>query len=402
MNNEGITRMLTILLMVMLVVLFILVCVFLILKLKKNKKQKSSQSISSPSAPQKTNYVEQNYNKQSIFNFMEFDTIEDNMIIQNKGKRFLMVIQCQGVNYDLMSKLEKNSVEAGFIEFLNSLRHPIQIYTQTRTVNLENTISNYKARVDEIGERLERLKLEYSEMQKTNRYSEEQKNRLYYEITKQNNLYEYAKDVIFNIEKMSLNKNVLNKNYYIVVPYYPEDLGENKFDAEEIKGIAFSELYTKAQSVIRTLAGCSVNGKILSSNELVELLYIAYNRDEAEVYGVEKALRAGYDELYSTAPDVLDKRMKFLDEKIEKEALERAKEELQRAKTEKEKRVAEKEANLNSLISRMAKKIIETNRKNIDPEIAERAMRNIDSKEEKEGGDTDVQKTRKGRVRRSS
>lgn len=50
------------------------------------------------------------------------------------------------------------------------------------------------------------------------------------------------------------------------------------------------------------------NGKILDSNALADLLYVAYNRDDAEVYGVDKAIQAGYDELYSTAPDVLDKR----------------------------------------------------------------------------------------------
>src|SRR5699024_5465090 len=138
----------------------------------------------------------------------------------------------------------------------------------------------------------------------------------YYELTKQRNLAEYGKDIIYNTEKMSLNKNVLNQKYYIIVPYYPEDLGQNNFDKEEIKNLAFSELYTKCQSMIRTLAACEVGGKILSSNELVDLLYVAYNRDEQETFGVDKALRAGYDELYSTAPDVLDKKMRALDAKI--------------------------------------------------------------------------------------
>ena len=55
-----------------------------------------------------------------------------------------MAIECQGVNYDLMSQIEKVSVEEGFQQFLNTLRHPIQIYIQTRTVNLENSISTYK------------------------------------------------------------------------------------------------------------------------------------------------------------------------------------------------------------------------------------------------------------------
>ena len=42
---------------------------------------------------------------------MGFDKIEDNMIIQKKGKKFLMIVKCQGINYDLMSGVEKTSVE---------------------------------------------------------------------------------------------------------------------------------------------------------------------------------------------------------------------------------------------------------------------------------------------------
>ena len=114
---------------------------------------------------------------------------------------------------------------------------------------------------------------------------------------------------------MSLNKNVLNQKYYVVIPYYPEDLGQNDFDKEELKNLAFSELYTRAQSIVRTLAVCGINAKVLDSNGLVDLLYVAYNRDDAEIYGVDKAIRAGYDELYSTAPDVLDKKMRELDRK---------------------------------------------------------------------------------------
>ncbi len=54
---------------------------------------------------------------------------------------------------------------------------------------------------------------------------------------------------------------------------------------------------------MRTLSVCGVTGKVLDSNELVDLLYIAYNRDDAEIYGIDKAGEAGYNELYSTAPD---------------------------------------------------------------------------------------------------
>ena len=85
---------------------------------------------------------------------MKFDQIEDDMIIRKNGTKYLMVIECQGINYDLMSGLEKNSVEQGFLQYLNTLKHPIQIYTQTRTVNLGNSIQNYKQRLKNIENRL--------------------------------------------------------------------------------------------------------------------------------------------------------------------------------------------------------------------------------------------------------
>ena len=89
------------------------------------------------------------------------------------------------------------------------------------------------------------------------------------------------KTLLYNTEKMSLNKNILNKKYYIVIPYYSEELGQNDFDKDEIKDMAFSELYTRAQSIIRTLSVCGVRGRVLIINmNLAELLYVAYNRDE--------------------------------------------------------------------------------------------------------------------------
>ena len=33
---------------------------------------------------------------------------------------------------------------------------------------------------------------------------------------------------------MSLNKNILKKQYYVIIPYYPEEVGNSDFDKEEI------------------------------------------------------------------------------------------------------------------------------------------------------------------------
>ena len=328
----------------------------------------------------------------SVLDFMEFDKVEDNMISVKNGSKYVMVIECQGINYDLMSSVEKNAVEEGFVQFLNTLRHPIQIYTQTRTINLENSIQNYRTKVAEIQENLEKEKKKYERMVDSGSYTQEQLNAEFYELTKATNLYEYGKDIINTTERMSLNKSVLSQKYYIAVPYYPEDLGETNFDKQEIRNLAFSELYTRAQSVIRTLAVCGVNGKVLNSNELVELLYVAYNRDDSEIYGVDRALNAGYNELYSTAPDVIDKKMKVLDEKIEKEAFNMANEKVMEARTEKELELQAKEDNMDDLIAQMAELIIEQNKAYIGSDIAETATEKV----------RDEAKKRRGRPRKNS
>ena len=165
----------------------------------------------------------------------------------------------------------------------------------------------------------------------------------------------------------------------------------------------FSELYTRAQTIIRTLFACSMKGKVLDSNELVELLYVAYNRDEAEVYGVDKAIRAGYTELYSTAPDVLDKKMKAIDKEIEEKALEKAKLIVDEVKSEKEKSIEKKEQTMEELIDDFAKVIINENKRYIGKEIADEAISKIDNtKEEVSDNVKKETKTRRTRTKKSN
>lgn len=333
---------------------------------------------------------------ESVMNFMEFDRIEDNMIEEKDGAKYVMVIECQGINYDLMSEVEKNAVEEGFIQFLNTIRHPVQIYTQTRTINLDSSLETYKGKVKEIEDKLQRLEMNFKEMQSSGRYTQEQLAKAKYELTKQRNLAEYGKDIIYNTERMSSNKNVLNQKYYVIVPYYTEELGQNNFDKIEVRGMAFSELYTRCQSIINTLSVCGVNGKILTSNELADLLYVAYNRDESETYGLDKALRAGYDELYSTAPDVLDKKMKELDKQIEEEAYRKANEKVYEAKSEKQKALERKKETKEDIIDNLAKLIIEQNKAMIGRNVAESAKEKVDEDKAKRRGRKPKQETEEG------
>lgn len=376
MNDNEITGLLTTVLIFMIGILSVLVIIYIVLRLKMstkkeakvNKVEKSKSAIDNATV----------YNKQSIFSFMDFDKVEDNMIIRKNGNKFLMIIECQGINYDLMSGMEKNGVEQGFIQFLNTLRYPIQIYVQTRTVNLEGSIISYKARVKEIQDRLLKKQMEYNKLEGLGVIGKELDNAKL-ELTREKNLYEYGIDIINNTERMSLNRNILRKHYYVIISHTPEEMSNSNYSKDEIKNIAFSDLYTRAQSIISALGVCGINGKILDSNGLAELLYIAYNRDDSEVYNLEKAFNSVYDEMYSTAPDVFEKRIKEINIRIKEEAQKKANEVIIQAaeESEKERRAKQKEAEMEDLINQMANLIIEENESLVGSELAEKAKEKL-------------------------
>ena len=405
MENNALTTMLSVVLAFMIVILAILLVIYFVLRSKAKKKEKEvpqakSEKISDATKT-KTKQTTSEYGKQSIFDFMEFDDIIDNMIEQKNGKRFIMVVECQGVNYDLMSNVEKVSVEEGFQQFLNTLRHPIQIYIQTRTVNLESSIETYKARVNDIESKYKDLEYQLKKMKEADYYSDEQIQKVELEITKQKNLLDYGIDIIRNTEKMSKNRNVLNKKYYVVIAYSTDEAGNNNYDKDELRGMAFSELYTKAQSLIRTLSSCSVTGRILNSLELAELLYMAYNRDEAETYNLEKEIRAGLMEMYSVSTDVFEKKLQLLDKQIQDEAIDLANQNIEKAKSKLQKMAEKKEEEKDDLVQQMAKLILEENKDYIGDEVAQEAIRELEKQLEEEEKKEQEKKTKTTRTRRT-
>ena len=406
MSNDELSQILVAVLGIMIFIFFILVAIFIILKIREKQQNQRTQDILEESETKnkkaekkQARIVDSSYTKQSIMDFMEFDKIEDNMIVQKKGRRYLMVVECQGINYDLMSNAEKIGGEEGFQQFLNTLRHPIQIYIQTRTVNLENSISTYKDKIKEIENDYNQMLFRYNQMRNAGTYDRTELDKAFYELTKRKNLLEYGKDILANTEKMSLNKSILNKKYYVIIPYFAEETGDTKYDYEEIKNMAFSELYTKSQSIIRTLSSCSVSGKILSSQELAELLYVAYNRDESEAFSIKRALQAGYEELYSTAPDVYEKKIRVLDEEIEKQAIELANQTIEHVKSRPQQIAEEKEDNMQELIRKMAEMVLNENRQYVGDDVAEAAINKINETEE-EGDNEDEQSKEKTTSRR--
>ena len=342
---------------------------------KKNDIVNNKKSTKIKSEAQQTN----SYTKVPIFNFMQFDKIQDNMIVQDNGNKYLMVLACEGVNYDLMPEVEKTGVESGFLQFLNTLRFPIQLYVQTRTINIESSIIGYKQRLNETKEKLEKKRNEYNRINKEpDMYPQKNKEEVTIEMARLQNLYDYGADVIKNIEKTSQNKNVLKKHYYVVIPYYVDDMSMENLNEEEKLNRVFSELYMRAQSLTRALFVCSVKSKVMTSTDLAELLYVAYNRNESDVYKLDTMLNTNYDVLYTTAPDVIDKRIKALDEQLQRDALKLANEKIQEVKSEKEKLLEKKEKSFDEILIEIAKDLLKKNKLRIGKDVAEKAIEKID------------------------
>ncbi len=379
MSNDGLKIILIAIISLIVILILVLVAIYYKDKLAKKREEEEQ-------APKNDEEIKQD--KKSVFRFMEFDEVEDNMIVQDNGARYLMVVECKGINYDLLSGVEKASVEEGFIQFLNTLKHEIQLYIQTRKVNLSQSTIRYNERLERIRLDLQREEEKYRDMQRLPNVTKDELLKEIKEVTKKRNLYEYGKDIIENTEQMAENRDITTKQYYIIIPYYTEEItSAGDFDKREISSMAFSELYTRSQTIVSGLTSCDVRGKILNSQELVELLYVAYNREQYDIYDFETYMsQSGYQSLYSVSEDVLDKKMKALDDEIVKKANQKAIDAFEYTSNEvrmRKKMIDEKQENMQQYVDNLAEQIVDSESEVIGKAMAERTKFNIRKMSEK-------------------
>lgn len=206
-------------------------------------------------------------NPNSTQNALLISEIRDNMVIMNDGS-MRAVITCRSINFDLMSERERESVEYAYQQFLNSLYFPIQIVIKSQKVD--------------IGPYMERL----------GKIRRDQDNML---------LGMLMDDYIAFVSALAQETNIMEKSFYIVVPYYPSgDMTSavnssrtflaNLLAPQKQQHIRIDEaMYGKARDEIKNRVGTVVNGLLqlsiravqLKTKELGELYYNVYNPDTA-------------------------------------------------------------------------------------------------------------------------
>ena len=193
--------------------------------------------------------------------------LRDNVVIMKDGS-FRAVVACKSINFDLMSDVEREAVEYSYQNFLNSLKFTTQILVRSQKVD--------------IGPYIEKL----SEIRRNN----------------DNMLLGVLMDDYINfIDVLSQEANIMDKSFFIIIPYYTNADAEkilnqtknffksfSKSKAPEVTKIdratydkALEELTNRVDSVMSGLFQIGIQSVRLKTKELAELYYNFNNPDTA-------------------------------------------------------------------------------------------------------------------------
>ena len=205
-------------------------------------------------------------NPSSTQNTLLFSEMRENMMIMHDGS-FRAVVECESINFDLMSSREREAVEYSYQNFLNSLYFPVQILIRSRCVDIGPYI-----------DRLVTIRRSQDNMM----------------------LSRLMDDYIDFIDILSQEANIMDKSFYIVIPYYPiGDVAEIKKQAKGLFDSFFGgtkepqvtkinqpdyekakdEIRNRVDSVMSGLFQLGVKSQQLTTQQLSVLFYNSYNPD---------------------------------------------------------------------------------------------------------------------------
>lgn len=193
--------------------------------------------------------------------------LRDNVVIMKDGS-FRAVVACKSINFDLMSEMEQEGVEYSYQSFLNSLDFTTQILVRSQRVD----IGPYLSRLTEIRRNNDNMLLGV-----------------------------LMDDYIEFIEMLSQEANIMDKSFFIVIPYYVS--AETEKSLQETKNFfktfskskgpvvtkidratydkAMKEINNRVEVVISGLYAVGIHSVRLNTKELAELYYNFNNPDTA-------------------------------------------------------------------------------------------------------------------------
>ena len=188
--------------------------------------------------------------------FIPIKDIKDRVVIKKNGE-MLMVVLASSINFALKAYDEQRAILQQFQNFLNTLDFSLQIYVQSRKLNIEPYLNVLKNLETEQTNDLMRIQLQ---------------------------------EYIQFINTFTSEVDVMSKSFFVVVPYSPTKLNAKK-QIGRIFGLSnysstsedqrFEEhllqLEHRVALVTNGLGSVGVRTVVLGKDELVELFYHLYN-----------------------------------------------------------------------------------------------------------------------------
>lgn len=189
------------------------------------------------------------------------DIKKDTVIMKDGTLRAVLMVS--SINFALKSEDEQQAIIGGYVSFLNNIDFPLQVVVQSRELNIAGYLDLMRKKANEqTNELLKNQTLQY---------------------------IDYIGQLV------SLGK-IMNKHFYIVVPYNPLSDKRKGFwqsiveafrpiDIINLKEERFihlkKQLDTRVESISGGLTSMGLNVASLDTQGLIELFYNSYNQETA-------------------------------------------------------------------------------------------------------------------------
>lgn len=190
--------------------------------------------------------------------YIDIGEIKEDIVVMRDGT-MRAVLLVSSINFALKSEDEQNAIISSYVSFLNNISFPLQIIIQSRELNIEEYI----------------IRLKEKEKEQTN------------ELLKMQ-----TGDYIAYIQELVDMSKIMNKRFYIVVPYNPLSDKQKGFfpklfdlfrpDAtikmkEKVFANRRKEIIRRVDNVMGGLGSMGLSAIQLDTQSLIELYYNTYN-----------------------------------------------------------------------------------------------------------------------------
>ena len=209
--------------------------------------------------------------KASTQNHLDIAQIKNDIVVLKNGGA-ASLLKTNAINFDLLSIQEQDAAIAAFSSLLNSLSFPIQITIRSKKMD----ITDYLEKVKGIEEKQMNAKIK-------------QQIQMYRSFIK---------------DELVTKENVLEKNFYVSIPYKtfdvlstspfgwiesltsfvtPKSNSGGRLNVDKVLEEAKTDLFPKVTFMIKEFARIGIKAELMRTPDLIKLFYEIYNSETAQV-----------------------------------------------------------------------------------------------------------------------